>query len=335
LGGRELSEVPKAAYDYDVNLPGAEANWWLVEAVKKFILSRNNIRVLPEGLGILATLTHLDVSHNQLSDLPHGLTNLKELKLLNIDSNEISGYLTDAVAYLPSLVVLNCSSNNLQRLPEGLGSAQRQLAVLECRNNQIEALPMGLSVCSSITKLDAEKNRISMIPPQILMGGLSIHLINLNLSKNLLTSLPDEMGMLDQLQSLNLQQNLLTSLPWSIGYLTSLVELQLGHNQLTSIPNDISKCTALLTLDIRNNKLEALPEGLCDLKLHLIDAQNNNLKNLPPRLGLMTSLRTITLEGNGMRTIRRELIEGPISHLLAYLVTRLPDDQRPKIVPAV
>lgn len=317
-------------YDYDVGVQGAEANWWLVAELKKVDLSRNLIRVLPDGIGILATLTHLDLSHNMLFDLPHSLTNLAELKLLNIESNKFQGYLSDAVAYLPSLVVFNCSSNQLNRLPEGLGSAQKQLAVLQCSNNQIESLPMGLSVCSSITKLDAEKNRISTIPPQILMGGLSIHLLSLNLSKNLITHLPDEIGMLDQLQTLNLQQNRLTSLPWSLGYLTSLVELQLGHNQITSLPNDISKCTALLTLDIRNNRLEALPEGLCDLKLNLIDAQNNNLRGLPPRLGLMTSLRTITLEGNGMRTIRRELIEGPISHLLAFLVTRLPDDQRPK-----
>ena len=310
---------------------GQDANWWLVAELTKIDLSRNILRVLPDGMGNIATLTHLDLSHNTFQDLPVSLTNLKALKLLNIESNKFRGYLTDAVAYLPSLVVLNCSGNQLSRLPEGLGSAQKQLSVLQINNNLIEALPMGLSVCSSITKLEAQQNKISILPPQILMGGLSIHLKSLDLSRNLLSALPDEIGMLDQLQQLNLQQNRLSSLPWSIGYLTSLVELQLGHNQINSIPDDISKCTALKTLDVRNNKLTALCEGLCDLKLHLIDAQNNDLRGLPPRLGLMTSLRAITLEGNGIRTIRRELIEGPMSALLAFLITRLPDDQRPKV----
>jgi Leucine-rich repeat (LRR) protein len=46
------------------------------------------------------------------------------------------------------------------------------------------------------------------------------------------------------------------------------------------------------------------------LQLSLLDLQNNDLAALPAELGLMTSLRSLQLDGNGLRTIRRPLITG-------------------------
>lgn len=42
----------------------------------------------------------------------------------------------------------------------------------------------------------------------------------------------------------------------------------------------------------------------------MLDLQCCDLGSLPPQLGLMTSLRSLLLEGNGLRTIRRPLITG-------------------------
>ena len=75
---------------------------------------------------------------------------------------------------------------------------------------------------------------------------------------------------------------------------------------------------------IRNNRLSELCAGLCSLKLSLLDLTNNDLRTLPHQLGLMVSLRSLPLDGNALKQIRRELVAGPISALLQFLQTRLP-----------
>jgi Leucine-rich repeat (LRR) protein len=57
-------------------------------------------------------------------------------------------------------------------------------------------------------------------------------------------------------------------------------------------------------------------------ELHLI---NNELGSLPPELSLLSgTLRSLGVEGNPLRTIRRPIIEKGTAGILAYLKDRLP-----------
>ena len=58
------------------------------------------------------------------------------------------------------------------------------------------------------------------------------HLVKIDLSKNLLTKLPDDFGNLTKLQHLDLLGNKLTFLPVSLYQLTKLKWLDLKDNQL-------------------------------------------------------------------------------------------------------
>ncbi|KAG1675953.1 hypothetical protein FOA52_014197 [Chlamydomonas sp. UWO 241] len=80
------------------------------------------------------------------------------------------------------------------------------------------------------------------------------------------------------------------------------------------------------TLDVRNNRLTELPLGLCDLDLGLLDLQNNDLRTLPPQLARITTLRSMPLEGNPLKQIRREVVAGPISGLMKFLESRMPEE---------
>lgn len=56
--------------------------------------------------------------------------------------------------------------------------------------------------------------------------------------------------------------------------------------------------------------MQELPEPLCGLSLVLLDLTNNCLRRLPPALGHMTSLRSLPLDGNPLKLMRRELWAG-------------------------
>lgn len=56
--------------------------------------------------------------------------------------------------------------------------------------------------------------------------------------------------------------------------------------------------------------LQELPDTLCGLQLVLLDLTNNSLRRLPPALGTMTSLRSMPLDGNALKLMRRELWSG-------------------------
>uniref|UniRef100_A0A7S1SKA5 Disease resistance R13L4/SHOC-2-like LRR domain-containing protein n=1 Tax=Tetraselmis chuii TaxID=63592 RepID=A0A7S1SKA5_9CHLO len=79
-------------------------------------------------------------------------------------------------------------------------------------------------------------------------------------------------------------------------------------------------------LDVRKNRLRALPLELCSMQLSLLDLTDNELPSLPPQLGLMTSLRKLPLDGNPLKSIRREVLAGPTPRLLSWLRDKIPDD---------
>jgi small GTP-binding protein len=121
----------------------------------------------------------------------------------------------------------------------------------------------------------------------------------LDLSAQLLYSLPPEIGKLTSLTRLDLRKNKLTSLPPEIGKLTKLTVLVLYKNQLTSLPPEIGKLTNLTALHLYNNQLTSLPPeigkltSLTKLRLH-----GNKLTSLPLEIGKLTNLAELSLEDN-------------------------------------
>lgn len=71
-----------------------------------------------------------------------------------------------------------------------------------------------------------------------------------------------------------------------------------------------------------------LPAGLGRMKtLTVLDVSNNELSRLPAELGkLQDTLRTLLVEGNPLRSIRRNVLTAGTAGLLEYLLARLPVD---------
>ena len=104
--------------------------------------------------------------------------------------------------------------------------------------------------------------QLTSIPNNI--GSLN-NLTYLNLHFNQITNIPETIGELTQLTEIYLENNLFGTLPESIGNLTNLITLNINENQLISIPENIGNLTGLEELLLYNNSLTSLPESICNI----------------------------------------------------------------------
>ena len=109
---------------------------------------------------------------------------------------------------------------------------------------------------------------IHTIPESI---GQLDDLRSLYLEWNQIETLPDSFTNLTRLVNLYISNNQLTSLPENFGNLESLYILDLGYNQITALPNSILNLNILTYLWIFNNQIIELPENFCNLNLNWND----------------------------------------------------------------
>jgi Leucine-rich repeat (LRR) protein len=102
-------------------------------------------------------------------------------------------------------------------------------------------------------------------------------------------------------RTLHVDQCALAVFPPVATVLPSLAVLGLGNNAIPSIPLDVTRLARLSALDVRNNSIAALP----------------------PQLALLP-LRSLLVDGNVLRSVRRAVLERGTPALLAYLKDRLP-----------
>ncbi|KYQ52162.1 Leucine-rich repeat-containing protein 59 [Trachymyrmex zeteki] len=78
---------------------------------------------------------------------------------------------------------------------------------------------------------------------------------NVNLSTNLLISLPDTFVILKQIVKLDLSRNMLAELPKNFGEMTQLKHLDLYANKISRLPLSLSELKNLRWLDLKENPL--------------------------------------------------------------------------------
>ncbi|XP_048739714.2 uncharacterized protein LOC125654015 [Ostrea edulis] len=136
-------------------------------------------------------------------------------------------------------------------------------------------------------------NAITEIPPEM---PLRIpHLHTLDLSHNLLETLPESFGLQFHIRTLILRNNKLKSLPQSFVHLVKLEKIDLSNNLLKELPQDIGKMEAIKKVNVSGNKLRQLPLSLgASTTLVLIMAQRNRLYEPPQAICDEGSEATLT-----------------------------------------
>ena len=281
------------------------ANWndntgWLQKPVDKWhginvtdnrviriYLSSNNLSgSIPESIGNLSALEHLQVPFNQLNHIPQSIGNLTSLQTLDLSSNQLRGNIPGSICNLHFLKHLDLMYNQLTgSIPDSIGNLTA-LKDLYLNNNQLNGnIPNSIGNLSELQILELLENQLAGSIPESIGNLFNVQLLWLS-DNQLSSNIPENIGNLSALKLLWLQNNQLSgSIPESIGNLAVLDELYLNNNQLSgNIPESVGKLSLLFTLGLGNNQLSGkIPESIGNLPvLFGLNLGNNHLSGAIP-----------------------------------------------------
>ncbi|XP_065656496.1 leucine-rich repeat-containing protein 57 [Hydra vulgaris] len=153
----------------------------LPSSLRTLDLSHNQLKALGPLIGQFTSLKSLSVNHNQLKKLPLELNGFLKLENLSLSANILNTFTLSSASKMNNLKTININNNKLKEFPE-------------C-----------LCLLPNIDVVDISNNFISSLPTNI--GNLKA--IELNLNKNKLNCLSDELTKCERLKVLRVEENCL------------------------------------------------------------------------------------------------------------------------------
>ena len=272
------------------------------------LLSYNQISRI-EGINNCLNLTNLDVNNNKIANFPRDILQLKKLSTLNLQNNDLNE-IPNALGLMNSLVRINIEGNPLIRLIGKMrnSSTEELKNYLKTRitDKDLEGTPMNKNDLYDINMNDKERI-VSFINNKTLMMNnkkiteLPIEEFQNSIQKNSLDKIDFSqnqieniftfqyiLNLIQSLSDLNLSQNLIDKFPICILSLPNLKILNVSKNRIYKFPYD----------EITNTNISELK---CSLTY--LDISYNRLDKIPDVTGLFTSLSTLNISNNKIRTI--------------------------------
>ncbi|KAE9460988.1 hypothetical protein C3L33_07115, partial [Rhododendron williamsianum] len=215
----------------------------------------------------------------------------------------------------PSARVLDLSHNSVEDVPAKIGclsSIQKLLLnANEIRDNSISW--EGLTSLKSLTNLSLSQNylhSIAIIKTCVLVLYVKSEIYLILSSLHSLTTLPSSLDALACLTQLDIANNKLTSLPDEIGHLTQLQVLKANNNRLNRA---LSLYTGYAPFPLVLGNVPHLWSIYCNVPngVQALHLSNNGLKSLPPTLFKMCiRLSTLDLHGSEITMDLLRQLEG-------------------------
>ncbi|XP_050136936.1 disease resistance protein RPV1-like isoform X1 [Malus sylvestris] len=201
-----------------------------------------NISEIPSALTMLSSLEYLNLDGNPITSLPESMNNLVKLRTLKGSECRNLTTLPELPHSLTSLTLVRC---NISEIPSSL-TMLSSLKYLNLHGNPITSLPESMN---NLVKL--QTLRVSGCRNLTMLPELPRSLTSLNLACCNISEIPSALTMLSLLKYLDLDGNPITSLPESMNNLVNLQTL------------DVTACRNLTMLPELPRSLEQLRDRGC------------------------------------------------------------------------
>lgn len=271
-------------------------------------VKENRITEIPAALVTLTNLTHLNMSGNEISEIPANFGGLTNLVVLSMARNHIP-LLPGSMENMVKLKICDMHVNELKTLlPVQRHHHHDDEQILASAQDDASRAMRGSDASGDSSDSDQEaaeyiSHRMEMkmmalgIEMQLGVIGI-VGIQDLECSYNSLAKLPD-LSAMRSIRRINVSHNVLRSLPEEICELHTLEKIESGDNRVRSVPPQVSKLTRLTLLSLKNNNLRSLPPeiGSC-LKLKYMSLYANDLVLLPEEISLLTNLVRLSTQAN-------------------------------------
>lgn len=302
---------------------------------------QNALVALPDAVGRLRSLAHLNVSGNAMTTLPSSLADLSALQVLAVHDNPLDAELA-AHAEL-GLTALFAYLRALRQLRDAGGFQVRQ------QPSPPHFLPAALLTLTHNAQDPTEARRALSELRDACVDDVASGLLrerwsaaatsrSLLLARLCLQEIPtDRVPAVEGLSVLDVGGNPLADLPAPLlAAHPALSTLRAPRCRLSGLPPALSRLRFLQVLDVSGNALEAVPPAVVRLpSLRILDVSDNAITALPRRLGRRARpLQVLAVHGNPVvagtaRAVARAAAdsegesfgEGP-SDIVALMATR-------------
>lgn len=127
---------------------------------------------------------------------------------------------------------------------------------------------------------------------------LASQLKSLNLSHNLLTYVPANFEVFENLEYLNCAANQIIFLPSSLSNLSRLKQVNLSNNQIMDFPLMFCGLKHLNVLDLSGNRLTIVPNAAVGLYVIELNLNQNKIATISENLAVCPRLKTLRLKNN-------------------------------------
>nr|XP_006817047.1 PREDICTED: leucine-rich repeat and death domain-containing protein 1-like [Saccoglossus kowalevskii] len=240
LEGNQINDIPE-------NL-----SW---TRLKKINLSKNKLKQFPTQLEKAPQLENLNLSNNTLGDTTTRtlFSTLQKLKCLNIKNTD-SKHIPDGCCHSENLEELILSDNNIEEIPHDI-QQMKNLQELHIDNNNIEVVPKHVFQHTSLKSIHANDNKIHTVSHKISANNKGRRLTLLDMSNNILKSLPSSLQNVTTLKTFDVSYNQMYFIPSALVELTATTdsdnkqrEILIKGNLARNIPSSVNKNVPLTNL---------------------------------------------------------------------------------------